>query len=157
MTEMRIVDLCTCRGTDQPMVLLEDEQRTRWLSFYLPMNEANRLARVLGKTPCRAVPIFELLGQVAQSVDLSVLRAEIDGDDRGVSASIVFRQGALDLSLACHPADAMALALRAGAPIFASDSALARGCAADPELRAQAVQRWLDRLTPSDFVDDQAP
>jgi hypothetical protein len=29
------------------MVLLEDVDRSRWLSFYLPMNEANRLARVL--------------------------------------------------------------------------------------------------------------
>jgi hypothetical protein len=33
MTEMRIVDLCTCRQTSKPMVLLEDVDRSRWLSF----------------------------------------------------------------------------------------------------------------------------
>ena len=43
------------------MVLLEDVDRSRWLSFYLPMNEANRLARVLGKTCCAGVPIFDLI------------------------------------------------------------------------------------------------
>jgi hypothetical protein len=33
MTEMRIVGLCTGRQTSKPMVLLEDVDRSRWLSF----------------------------------------------------------------------------------------------------------------------------
>jgi len=37
----------TCRHTGQPLVLLQAEGRDRWLAFYLPMNEANRLARPL--------------------------------------------------------------------------------------------------------------
>ena len=66
MTEMRVVDLCTCRQTSKPMVLLEDVDRSRWLSFYLPMNEANRLARVLGKTCYAGVPIFDLIGDLGR-------------------------------------------------------------------------------------------
>ena len=55
--------------------------------------------------------------------------------------------------LGCHPADALALALRVGAPILASDHALAHACPADPEVQARAVQRWLDQLRPTNFED----
>jgi bifunctional DNase/RNase len=104
MTEMRVVDLCTCRQTSRPMVLLEDVDRSRWLSFYLPMNEANRLARVLGKTCCGAVPIFDLLGELAEAGGLELVRAEIDGDQQGVNASLVVRRAGHDLAMVCHPA-----------------------------------------------------
>jgi bifunctional DNase/RNase len=135
------------------MVLLEDVDRSRWLSFYLPMNEANRLARVLGKT-CRAgVPIFDLIGEIAEAGGLELVRAEIDGDQQGVNASLVVRREGHDLAMTCHPADALALALRAEVPILASDAALAHACPADHELRAQSVRRWLDQLRPADFDD----
>jgi uncharacterized protein len=153
MTEMRVVDLCTCRQTSRPMVLLEDVDRSRWLSFYLPMNEANRLARVLGKTCCGAVPIFDLLGELAEAGGLELVRAEIDGDQQGVNASLVVRRAGHDLAMVCHPADALALALRANVPILASDAAHAHACPADQGLRGHAVRRWLDRLRPADFHD----
>ncbi|MGH7344063.1 MAG: bifunctional nuclease domain-containing protein [Candidatus Rokuibacteriota bacterium] len=120
------------------------------------MNEANRLARVLGKTCCARVPIFDLVGDLAQAGGLEVVRAEIDGDDRGVSASLVIRRAGRDRAMACPPADALALALRAKAPILASPGALAHACPADHELRNHAVRRWLDRLSPADFDDGRA-
>jgi bifunctional DNase/RNase len=156
MTEMRVVDLCTCRQTSNPIVLLEDVDRSRWLSFYLPMNEANRLARVLGKTCCAGVPIFDLIGEIADAGGLELVRAEIDGDQQGVNASLVVRRDGHDMAMTCHPADALALALRARVPILASDAALVHACPADNELRAQAVRRWLDRLRPADFDDGSA-
>jgi bifunctional DNase/RNase len=81
--------------------------------------------------------------------------AEIDGDQQGVNASLVVRRAGHDLAMVCHPADALALALRANVPILASDAALAYACPADQELRGHAVRRWLDRLRPADF-DDRA-
>ena len=155
MTELRVVDLCTCRQTSRPMVLLENVDRSCWLSFYLPRNEANRLARVLGKTCCGAVPIFDLLGEIAQAGGLELVRAEIDGDQQGVSAALVVRHAGHELTMVCHPADALALALRANVPILASDAALAHACPADQELRAHTVRRWLDGVSPADF-DDRA-
>jgi bifunctional DNase/RNase len=58
--------------------------------------------------------------------------------------------------MVCHPADTLALALKAQVPIFVSDAALAHACPADHELRAGAVRRWLDRLRPADFDDRSA-
>lgn len=72
------------------------------------MNEANRLARVLGKACCVGVPIFDLLGEIAEAGGLEVVRAEIDGDHQGVTASLVIRRAGQDLAMVCHPADALA-------------------------------------------------
>jgi len=120
------------------------------------MNEANRLARVLGKTCCAGVPIFDLIGEIAEAGGLELVRAEIDGDHQGVNASLVIRRAGRDLAMVCHPADALALAVKAQVPILASDAALAHACPADHELRARAVRRWLDRPRPADFDDRSA-
>jgi bifunctional DNase/RNase len=93
---------------------------------------------------------------MAQAGGLEVVRDEIDGDDRGVSASLVVRREGRDLAMVCHPADALALALRAKAPILASPGALAHACPADHELRSRTVRRWLDQLRPADFDDERA-
>ncbi|MCI0546335.1 MAG: bifunctional nuclease family protein [Candidatus Rokubacteria bacterium] len=154
MTQMRIVNLTTCQSSQAPMVILEDQQRSRWLAFYLPLNEANRLARVLGKTPCASVPIFELLERLCRVAEIDVLQAEIDGSAEGVSATVVFRTGQSDVSLECHPADAMALATRAGAPVLASEAALAHASPVDPDVRAEVMRHWLDALSPADFAGE---
>jgi bifunctional DNase/RNase len=72
-----------------------------------------------------------------------------------VWASLVLSRAGAVVRLTCHPADALALALRARAPILASEGALAHACPADHELRAHAVRRWLDRLSPSDFGEER--
>jgi len=110
----------------------------------------------LGKTCCGGVPIFDLLGEIAQAGGLELVRAEIDGDAQGVNAAVVVRRAGHDLAMVCHPADALALAVRSRVPILASDAALAHACPADQELRAHAVRRWLDRLRPVDFEDQSA-
>jgi bifunctional DNase/RNase len=99
------------------------------------------------------VPIFDLIGQIAEAGGLELVRAEIDGDHQGVNASLVVRRAGRDLAMVCHPADALALALRAKVPILASEAALAHACPADHELRARSVRRWLDGLRPADFDD----
>jgi len=125
MTPMRVIEVSTCRQTGQPLVLLRAEGRDRWLAFYVPTNEANRLARCLGMTSCPCTPIFELAEQLVGHMGAAVVRAYLEGDERGISAGLVLERDGLELALPCHPADALALAVRARAPILAQDSALA--------------------------------
>lgn len=68
---------------------------------------------------------------------------------------MVEREGA-ELLLPCHPADALALAVRARAPIMAQDSALALARPGPPPPPEDDVQGWLDRVRPGDFEDDAA-
>jgi uncharacterized protein len=158
MTPMRVIEVSTCPHTSRPMVMLQVEGRDRWLAFYIPMNEANRLARCLGVTSCPCTPIFELTEQLIGHLQAEVRRAHLEGDERGISAGIVLERGGLEMILPCHPADALALAVRAGKPILAHDSALAhaRSTGAPPPAALDSVQVWLDQVRPADFGDGSA-
>lgn len=167
MTPMRVIEVSTCPHTSRPMVRLQVEGRDRWLAFYIPMNEANRLARCLGMTSCPCTPIFELTEQLIGHLQAEVRRAHLEGDERGISAGIVLERDGLEMLIPCHPADAVALAVRAGKPIMAHDSALAHARSApvssqsadasEPSPTAlDAVQAWLDQVRPADFGDGPA-
>ena len=162
MTPMRVIEVSTCPHTGRPMVMLQVEGRDRWLAFYIPMNEANRLARCLGMTQCPCTPIFELTEQLIGHLRAGVLGAYLEGDERGISAGLVLERDGLEMAIPCHPADAMALAVRAGKPILAHDSALAHARSApvsnpgDAPGEPPAVQAWLDQVRPADFGDGSA-
>ena len=115
--------------------------------------------------PC--TPIFELTEQLIGHLGATVVRAFLEGDERGISAGLVLERDGLEMILPCHPADAVALAVRAGKPIMAHDSALAHArsapvsgptdAASEPPAAAlDAVQAWLDQVRPADFGDNTA-
>jgi bifunctional DNase/RNase len=104
MTPMRVIEVSTCPHTSRPMVMLQVEGRDRWLAFYIPMNEANRLARCLGMTECPCTPIFELTEQLIGHLQAEVRRAHLEGDERGISAGLVVERDGREMMLPCHPA-----------------------------------------------------
>ena len=68
---------------------------------------------------------LELTEQLIGHLGATVVRAFLEGDERGISAGLVLERGGAELLMPCHPADAVALAVRARAPIVAEDNALA--------------------------------
>jgi bifunctional DNase/RNase len=116
VTPMRVLDLSTCRLTGQPALLLADREGSRRLAFYLPLNEANRLSRALGMAGCACTPIFELTETPITALSARILRAELEGDEHGISGALVLARDGQEVHLPSHPADALALAIRAGAP-----------------------------------------
>ena len=152
MTPMRVIEVNQCPHTGRPMVMLQVEGRDRWLAFYIPMNEANRLARCLGVTQCPCAPVFELTEQLIGHLGARIVHARLEGDERGICAGLVLERDGVELLLPCHPADALALAVRASAPIMAEESALvhARSTGAAPD---DPTRDWLARVRPADFAD----
>jgi bifunctional DNase/RNase len=65
---------------------------------------------------------------------------------------VVERDGR-EMMLPCHPADAVALAVRAGKPIMAHDSALAHARSSGTPSPEDAARSWLDQVRPADFAD----
>lgn len=115
--------------------------------------EANRLARCLGMASWTCTPIFELTEQLVGHLGATVVRACPEGDERGISAGLVLDRGGAELLIPCHPADALALAVRARAPIVAGDSALVHARATGTPPPRDAMRDWLDRVRPADFAD----
>jgi bifunctional DNase/RNase len=135
---------------DEVMVVLQTASGDRYLGFLVPLNEANRLARVLGMSGCRCAPIYELLLGLSMAVDTPVRHAVLDGCSEGIGATLVFRRAGEDLTIECHPADALAIAVRTRVPVYATAAALAMACPARPNPE-DATTRWLESVRPSDF------
>ena len=145
----------TATGEDV-MVVLQTASGDRYLGFLVPLNEANRLARVLGMSGCRCAPIYELLLDLATAVDAHVERAVLDGCPEGIGATLVFRREGGSVTLECHAADAVAVAVRTRAPVYATPAALALSCPAHVQPGDDATARWLESVRPSDFESPSA-
>jgi bifunctional DNase/RNase len=155
MTQMLICRLTHCPGHDKATVVLEDVDRRLEFAFLIPMNEAYRLARVLGLARCTDVSVLELIDGLLAYCNARVLRAVLDGDEVGVSATLYVSENDGEAAFPCHPADALALAERSCAPIYATDEALHH---ARPLSRPHGRgighadgARYLERTRPEDF------
>jgi bifunctional DNase/RNase len=155
MTPMRVLGVHQDPASREPIVLLEDANGTFGLAFFVPTDEANRLARALGMTPCPCVPVFDLVEQLLADFGARVVRVVLDHAERGIWSRLHIRTRDGEVVRPCHPADALALARRTGAPIYATEDALRHGCRLDrscphgPDRRAVAT--WLERVRPEDF------
>jgi len=154
MVQMRVTGLTQKPDGHEATLMLQDVTGDLGLAFVIPMNEANRLARVL---------ILELAGHGG----LSVSRTVLDGDDQGICAAVVVERDGAPIELSCHPADALALALRTDSPIYAAAGAMGHACrlgdAHTHEPPAPAapedtdVARWLQDVRPEDFGSAATP
>lgn len=157
MTRMLVRGLTHCPENNGAVLLLEDLDRRLQLAFLVPMNEANRLARSLGLVPCQCVPVFELIEGLLAHFEARVLCAVLDGDGGGVSATLHVGENDSKAVFPCHPADALALAKRAGALIYASEEALRHayplGQAHSHEIDPPDVIQWLEGVRPEDFEE----
>jgi uncharacterized protein len=125
------------------------------LELVIPLEEANRLVRQLGTVGCRCSPIYESLLAFAEGMNASVARVVLDAGVEGINGSLVFGYRDAELAVDCHPADAVALALRTRAPIYATSGALAQACPINRGTRIGAqdgLARWLQHIRPSDFT-----
>jgi bifunctional DNase/RNase len=152
MHRMTVKSLKRANG-DEAILVLQTAEADRYLGFVVPMNEANRLARALGLSGCRCSPICDLLLALSLSVEARLERAVLDGASEGIGATLVFQHRAREIALECHPADAVALAVRVRAPIFATPTALAHACPAEAHARHEGddTARWLATVRPEDF------
>jgi bifunctional DNase/RNase len=136
------------------MLKLETATADLRLELAIPHDEANRLVRILGAVGCRCTPIYETLLDFAEGMAASLARAVLDAGTEGVSASLVFGCRGSEIAVTCHPADAVALALRTQAPIYAMAGALAQAYPIGQHTAPQEqedITHWLERLRPSDF------
>jgi len=82
-----------------------------------------------------------------------------DVKGQGIGSRVYVRSGGDELGVPCYPPDALALALRAKVPIYATADALTHAQRVAPSVDAgggvadtrREVTRWLERVRPTDF------
>jgi bifunctional DNase/RNase len=139
--------------SNQPIVLLKELDGVRYLPIWLGAVEATAIAFAQQEvSPPRPLThdlfkdVLTQLGAKLNNVYLTELK------DGVFYAQLNFDQGP---AISARPSDAIALALRIGAPILASEDLLAEAGIEIPEQAEDEVERFkefLDQINPEDFL-----
>ena len=142
--------------TNQPIVLLRESRGRRYLAIWIGATEATAIAYALeGVTTPRPFThdllriTTEVLGARVARVTVTELR------DSVYYADLVLTQKDEDLHVSARPSDAIALAVRTGAPLYATaqvlDDAGIEIKDEDQEAEVERFREFLENLTPEDF------
>ncbi len=143
----------------QPIVLLKTAEGNRFLPIWIGHPEA---AAILMKLQGASTPrpmthdlVTEILGQLdAQVVRITVTELR----ENTFFAEITVQQDGSEIQIDSRPSDAIALAIRADAPIFAADDVIEEsaiefeGEDVDEEQIVAEFKSFLDQVTPEEFA-----
>lgn len=164
MKEMSIKGIHRCDKARRTALILDSSAGWKlWIA--LTREEAHRIAselRIEGDHPacrCRTNSLYAFIEGLLSPSGISIASVILDasGGDM-VAATVKIRAGTLDTSAPCHTADALALAIRLHAPVFATETLVklveAKGAKGrqDPLPTDAEAAPWLDRVKPCDFV-----
>jgi len=138
--------------TNQPIILLQDETSERYLPIWVGAVEATAIAFAQqGIKPPRPLT-HDLLTDVLITLQTKLVEVRITALKDGVFfAEIEFGEGQV---LSARPSDAIALALRNEASIYAADEVLAAAGIEIPgeeEDQVDKFREFLDQVKPEDF------
>ena len=161
---MKVKSLMMDPVTQTPIVILRDPSGKAILPIWVGLFEANAIALKLENVETPRPMTHDLLRAVLESMQASVERISItDLKDSTFYASVLLRCNGKEFKVDSRPSDAIALALRADAPIFVSKEVIKKASRPDsdgapaPELddesrkESDKLRRWLERLQPEDM------
>ena len=134
--------------SNQPIVLLKELDGLRYLPIWLGAVEATAIAFAQQevKPPRPFKDVLSELGAKLNTVYLTELKDGI------FYAQLNFEDGP---TISARPSDAIALALRTGSPILASEQLLSEAGIEIPDQAEDEVERFkefLDQIKPEDFL-----
>ena len=121
---VHVADVRVDPKTESPVVeLLEDGERGRSLSIWVGQFEAESIARAMDREPSSRPNPHDLLKNVVERMHGHVLRTLVTELREGTYFAVIeLELRGRTVSLDARPSDAIAIALRAGAPLFVRDS-----------------------------------
>lgn len=154
MLRMKVKVVGVDRETLLPVVVLTDNEEESFVSLVIGPAEANAIAIVMENVEITRPLTHDLLLNSILALGGKVDRVVLtDLADDVYYAELSLLQGEKKIRVDCRPSDAIALALRAGAPIFVDEKVAAQAITIpqeeDPEL--EEFRSFLEDLSPEDF------
>jgi hypothetical protein len=153
--EMTIKGLMVDPITNTPIVILRDKDGDRVLPIWVGIFEANAIALQIENVTTPRPMTHDLLRNIIQDLSASVDRIVVsDVQDTTYYAVVYLTRNGETLAIDARPSDAIALALRTRAPIYAEDTVIEHARTTDftPEKPdAERLQKWLEGLDPEDL------
>jgi uncharacterized protein len=150
---MEVKGLMMDPSSSVPIVILRSEEHSRILPIWIGIFEANAIALKLeGIEPPRPMT-HDLLVNLLGGVNCTIARVAInDLVDNTFFAQIFVRVNSEERVVDSRPSDAIALALRAGVPIYVAETVLDKAKADDLGSRdKEKLKQWLEEVDPDDL------
>jgi len=162
MQEMVIYGVSFDLGSKQPIVLLKTADGNRFLPIWIGHPEA---AAILMKLQGASTPrpmTHDLVADMLEQLDAQVIRITVtELKESTFYASITVQQNGSEVEIDSRPSDAIALAVRTQAPIFAADDVIEESSiefeheVEDTEEVVEKFKDFLDQVTPDDFAQGE--
>lgn len=145
ITQMNVRGLLFDPYNNAYIVILRDEENSDMLPIWVGKSEASAISFALENVAPPRPMTHDLMKSILDNVDAKILSAVVtDLKNNTYYAKIHLWYGDSEYSIDSRPSDAIALALRAEAPIFTREEVLQKQ-------NSEELERWLENLKPEDF------
>jgi len=160
LIEMKVSGLTIDPITNTPIVILKDMQENKAIPIWIGLFEASAIATELEKIVFSRPMTHDLFNECLKALSVTVKKIEI-GDIRNNTfyANIYLNREGQDFTVDARPSDAIALALRAHAPIFVEETVIEKSRNIDfgikitdlDKLKEDKIKEYLENLSAEDF------
>lgn len=160
LLQMKVSGLTIDPLTNTPIVILKDMEDKRALPIWIGLFEASAIATELEKISFSRPMTHDLMNELLKNLDIQVTMIEInDLKDNTFFAMIHLLKNANAIKVDSRPSDAIALALRANAPIFVDEKVIDKSRSIDfakksinvDDVKKEKLKDFLENLSTEDF------
>lgn len=145
LTQMKVRGLMFDPYNNAFIVLLRDEETNDLLPIWVGKSEASAISFALENVAPPRPMTHDLMKSLLDAVDAKVISVVVtDLKDNTYYARVHLTCEDSEFAIDSRPSDAIALALRANAPIFAKDEVIRKQA-------SEELGQWLENLKPDDF------
>ncbi len=158
--EMKVRGLALDPLSNLPIIILRDEEEKRSLPIWIGIYEANAIALELEKIETPRPMTHDLIKNILETIDARVLKVMVtDLKENTFYAVLHLQAGGTEYTVDSRPSDAIALALRVGAPIYVDEEVVRKAKNLEVGKEAEPVKaddpdrlrEWLQNIKPEDF------
>jgi bifunctional DNase/RNase len=157
---MKVLGLTIDPVTNTPIVILKDMDNNKAIPIWIGLFEASAIATELKKIVFPRPMTHDLFIEFMKSFNVTVERIEIvDIRSNTFYANIYMKKEGHDFTIDARPSDAIAIALRANAPIFVDEIVIEKSRNVDfgvklndlDKLKEDKIKEFLENLSVEDF------
>ena len=158
--EMKVRGLALDPLSNLPIIILRDEDEKRSLPIWVGIFEANAIALELEKIATPRPMTHDLIKNILETIEARVLKVMVtDLKENTFYAVLHLQVGGTEYTVDSRPSDAIALALRVGAPIFVDEDVVRKAKNLEGGKEGEPVKaddpdrlrEWLQNIKPEDF------
>src|ERR1700756_339341 len=160
MQEMLIYGVSFDLVGKQPIVLLKTAEGNKFLPIWIGHPEAAAILMKLQNASTPRPMTHDLVTDMLEQLDAAVVRITVtELRESTFYASITVQTNGTEIEIDSRPSDAIALALRADAPIFADDKVIEESAVefeneSEEEMVAE-FRRFLDNVSADEFAGEE--